>query len=115
MLAAWVPGARRAPRGDYGDAVYAHRQEQWEQLKDDARSLSILDVARRLGLGEPVKQGKEYVVSCPMHDDRKPSLQLNPAKGTWYCFPCGIGGDGIGLVMKARRVGFPEAIRELTA
>ena len=31
----------------------------------------------------------EYRVSCPWHDDRSPSLQLNTAKKTFHCFSCG--------------------------
>jgi hypothetical protein len=79
-----------------------------------ARSVPILDVARRLGL-EPVRQGKEWVAACPLHGDTKPSLRLNPAKNLWHCFPCNEGGDGIRLFQRARGLGFPDAVRALAA
>lgn len=79
-----------------------------------ARSVPILDVARQLGL-EPVRQAKEWVARCPLHGDNRPSLRLNPAKNLWHCFPCGEGGDGIRLVERVRRIGFPDAVRELAA
>jgi hypothetical protein len=80
---------------------------------DDARAVPILEVVSRLGLGEPRRAGKEYVLPCPLHDDSRPSLRLNPERGLWHCFPCGEGGDGIRLVERVRGVTFAAAVREL--
>ena len=30
---------------------------------------------------------------CPFHDDRHPSLRVDPEKGLYHCFSCGAGGD----------------------
>lgn len=76
----------------------------------EARRVSILNVASRLGLGEPERRGREYVVRCPLHDDRDPSLRLNDDEGLWYCFPCGEGGDLIELAQAAQGYDFPEAV-----
>ncbi len=75
----------------------------------------LLEVVRRLGLGTPVKKGKELAVRCPLHEDNNPSLRLNPTKQLWYCAPCVAGGDAIKLYMRARRIEFAEAVRELAA
>ena len=77
-----------------------------------ARSVGILDVARLLHL-DPVRQGKEWVARCPLHEDKEPSLRLNPVRNLWHCFPCGEGGDGIRLVQRVRGIGFTDAVREL--
>ena len=87
---------------------------EWERQVDTARGAQVLDVVRRY-VGEPVKRGRSWSVSCPFHDDAKPSFSIEPDKGLWYCFPCGIGGDGIELVMRLRHLDFAGAVRELAA
>lgn len=87
----------------------------WEARVDQARGVPLLEVVRILGLGDPVKRGKDFAVRCPLHDDRDPSMSIDVEKGLWYCFPCGEGGDGISLYMKARRQSFSEAVRELAS
>ena len=79
----------------------------------EAKRVSILEVARRLGLGEPVCLGREWVVLCPLHDDHAPSCHLDPKKNWWYCFVCQEGGDGIRLVKRARGLDFATAVRWL--
>jgi len=90
-------------------------QASWEARVDQARAVPLLEVVQRLGLGTPAQKGRELAVCCPLHDDSHPSLQLNPEKQVWYCHPCGIGGDAIKLYMRARRIEFAEAVRELAS
>ena len=97
---------------------YARKMENrasWEARVDEARAVPLLEVVQRLGLGDPVKKGKEFVVPCPLHEDKDPSLQLNAGKQLWYCHPCGTGGDALQLLMRVRRIEFAEAVRELAA
>lgn len=113
LLAKRVPGALR------GRAKVTRGRSGRRDLRpaldvNAARAIPILDVARRLGLGEPRKAGREWLVRCPLHEDRRPSLRLSAARNAWFCDPCAEGGDGIGLVMRARRLSFLDAVRELT-
>lgn len=91
------------------------RREAWESRVDAARRVSIAHVAVLVGCGDPVKRGREYVVRCPLHEDSDPSCRLDLAAGLWYCDPCAEGGDAIAMYMKARRVSFADAVRELAA
>ena len=91
------------------------RFDPWLQRCERARSIPILEVVDRLGIGEPRKSGKHYLIRCPFHNDRRPSFYIEPVKAVWKCFPCDDGGDGIGLWMRVRGVGFSDAVRELTA
>ena len=91
------------------------RREGWERLVERARDVPVVEVAGRLGCGDPVQRGREVVVRCPLHEDTSPSLRIAPDGQRWYCFPCAEGGDAIRLWMRATRVGFAEAVRELVA
>ncbi len=90
-------------------------RERLTEIVERARAVPLLEVVQRLGLGTPVKKGKELAVRCPLHEDNNPSLRLNPTKQLWYCSPCFEGGDAIQLYMRARRIQFAEAVRELAA
>lgn len=72
----------------------------------------ILQIFEREGF-ELRRIGHEYSCLCPFHDDRKPSLHINPDKGVWLCRACNEGGDAIGFVMKYRNLTFPEAKKYL--
>lgn len=112
-LAGYVPGALRAGRPR--SAHHRAKRDLRPALDiDAARAFPILEAAQLLGLGEPKRAGREHLVRCVLHEDRRASLRLNPGKGTWYCDPCGEGGDGIALVMRVRGLTFPDAVRFLT-
>jgi DNA primase len=87
-------------RVTYGDA-----KEQVRQATD------IVDlVGKHLELR---RAGRGYVGRCPWHDDRRPSLQVNPDRQTWKCWVCDIGGDVFSFVMKREGVEFSEALKML--
>lgn len=52
---------------------------------------------------------------CPIHKDAlNPNFFIYPKTNTWFCFAgCG-GGDTIAFVMKFKKLGFKEAVAELT-
>jgi DNA primase len=59
------------------------------------------------------RQGRGFVARCPFHDDRRPSLQINPERQIWKCYVCDVGGDAFSFVMQKEGVTFPEALRLL--
>ena len=50
---------------------------------------------------------------CPFHDEKTPSFRVTPAKGFYYCFGCGEGGDVISFVQKINNMAFTEAVEFL--
>ncbi|SDE60967.1 DNA primase [Auraticoccus monumenti] len=50
---------------------------------------------------------------CPFHDEKTPSFQVTPARGFYYCFGCGEGGDVISFVQKVDNLSFAEAVQQL--
>jgi DNA primase len=84
----------------YGDA-----KEQVRQATDIVELVSKhLDLRR---------QGRNFVGRCPWHDDRRPSLQVNPDRQTWKCWVCDIGGDVFSFVMQREGCDFSEALKML--
>lgn len=84
----------------------------WQEVKEQVRqATNIVDLLG--GYLELRRQGAAYLARCPFHDDKKPSLNINPAKQYWRCFVCDIGGDVFDFVMRKERVTFPEALRML--
>lgn len=87
----------------------------FEERAERARSIGILEIAKRIGL-ETKKKGRSWSASCPLHEDRTPSLSISPEKGRaglWNCFSCGAGGDPLELWMRTRHMGFAEAVKDL--
>ncbi|HEX9819148.1 MAG TPA: DNA primase [Methylomirabilota bacterium] len=59
------------------------------------------------------KAGQNYKGLCPFHGEKTPSFMVNPRKGIFHCFGCGVGGDVFGFLMRQDRLSFPEAVRAL--
>lgn len=59
------------------------------------------------------KSGKNYSACCPFHKEKYPSFTVNEAKGFFYCFGCGAGGDAVGFVMLHDNCNFPAAIQAI--
>jgi DNA primase len=85
--------------------MFADAKEQVRQATDIADLVGRYIELRR--------QGRLYVGRCKWHDDRKPSLTVNPQRGTWKCWVCDIGGDAFSFVMKAEGCDFKEALQML--
>lgn len=67
----------------------------------------------RSGGTEVKREGKRFKACCPFHDDRTPSLSIDPERGTYYCFACGQKGDALDYVQRTEHLSFPEAARSL--
>jgi DNA primase len=80
----------------------------WAAIRD---RIDLARVATAL-LGPAAKrQGRRLLWPCPFHDDRNPSMEVDPKRGAWKCWPCNLGGDAPALVMQRNGVAFPEAVR----
>ncbi|MEX0936432.1 MAG: DNA primase [Pirellulales bacterium] len=59
------------------------------------------------------RQGRGFVGRCPWHDDRRPSLQVDPQRQTFKCWVCDIGGDVFSFVMRVEGIEFRDALQLL--
>jgi DNA primase len=61
------------------------------------------------------KSGATWKGLCPFHGEKTPSFHVNPDKGFFHCFGCGVGGDVFKFIELYDKVAFPEAVRVLAA
>jgi len=80
-----------------------------DQLKKET---SILDVLERYGVAVK-QQGSKFMALCPFHEDKNPSLSIDPVKNVWHCFGCQKGGSIIDFVMEKEGIPFKEAVNRL--
>src|SRR4051794_8630894 len=85
----------------------------WRLVRD---SIDLIEVITRdLGTA-PRRSGRFSLWCCPFHDDRNPSLKVDPARQRWKCYPCNLGGDVVEFVRR-RNPGwtFAETVAHLTS
>jgi len=80
----------------------------------------IAEVRERAGIVEVIsdyinlkKSGANFQGLCPFHGEKTPSFNVNPGRGIFHCFGCGVGGNVVTFVMKMEGIPFPEAVKLL--
>jgi DNA primase len=87
--------------------THSTRRVDW---KNERTRIDLADVATNLLGPPPGRRGRGLWWRCPFHDDAHPSFQVDPVKGRWRCFGCGVWGDAANLVARLRHCSFPEAL-----
>lgn len=59
------------------------------------------------------RSGRSVMAICPFHQEKTPSLSIDPARGLYHCFGCGKSGDVFGWVQETQGVGFSDAVELL--
>lgn len=73
-----------------------------------------IDIVELVGQTVALKRaGKNWKGLCPFHQDRNPSLDVNPNIGRYTCWSCGERGDIFTWVEKTQNVPFAEALQIL--
>lgn len=81
----------------------------FERYRDKIKDkLSILDVVK-LYRSNIVRNGRKYLTNCLWHNDRHPSMEIDPEKGLCHCFSCHKGGDIFSIVQRQEGLDFKEA------
>jgi DNA primase len=85
------------------------RQEDIEAVKERTDIVHL--VSQHLTLK---KSGHDSMSGlCPFHQEKTPSFSVSPAKGVFYCFGCGKGGDAITFLRELEQLSYVEAIERL--
>ena len=64
-------------------------------------------------LSELRRSGSGFLATCPWHQDRRPSLTVNPERNRVHCFVCNKGADPIAWLEDRQGLSFREAVEEL--
>jgi len=76
--------------------------------------LAATDIVALVGRSVKLrKAGTNHLGLCPFHNERTPSFNVSPSRGTYHCFGCGAGGSAIRFVMEHDGMSFIEAVKRL--
>ena len=83
-----------------------------QQFIDDLRlQANIVQVVQEY---VPLKRaGTTFKGLCPFHSEKTPSFHVNPEKGFFHCFGCGVGGDVFKFLELHEKLAFPDAVKLL--
>ncbi|NIT94410.1 MAG: DNA primase, partial [Actinobacteria bacterium] len=59
------------------------------------------------------RSGRSVMAVCPFHNEKTPSLSIDPARGLYHCFGCGKSGDVFSWVEETQGVDFVGALELL--
>ena len=85
-------------------------QISYRRATEDIR---IEDVVVRFLNISPEKLGCN--ISCPFHEDKKPSLRIYTNKNRFVCFSCGASGMPIDFIIKLKECDFKTAVNILSS
>ncbi|MDX2037731.1 MAG: CHC2 zinc finger domain-containing protein [Isosphaeraceae bacterium] len=84
------------------------RNREWDTLKNRVRIVDV--VASRLGRSEAGSTARPKW-RCPFHEDSSPSLEVDPDRQTWTCWPCNLRRrDAADFIMRIDNISFPKAV-----
>ncbi len=83
-------------------------QECVARIKDSADIVEL--IGRFLQLR---RAGNAWKACCPFHNEKTPSFSVNPARQTFHCFGCGVGGDAVKFLMMYENLDYPTALRRI--
>ncbi len=90
--------------------VPRHSEATLAAIKNAVDIVSLVDKYYGLRVS---RAGSKFKALCPFHDDKNPSLELNPERQSYKCWSCGAGGDIFDFVKEYDGVEFPDALKIL--
>lgn len=76
--------------------------------------IAATDIVALIGRSVKLKrEGAGFKGLCPFHNEKTPSFNVSPSRGTYHCYGCGAGGSAIRFVMEHDGLSFVESVKRL--
>lgn len=86
----------------------AYRRDDIERVR------AATDLVELVGEVTKVKRsGRSVMAVCPFHQEKTPSMSIDPARGLYHCFGCGESGDLFRFVQETQGLDFSDAVELL--
>ncbi len=82
-----------------------------QKIEEIRQTADIVDTIS--GYVQLKKRGKNYVGSCPFHNEKTPSFTVSGEKQIFHCFGCHAGGNVFKFIMDYKSISFVEAVQEV--
>jgi DNA primase len=80
------------------------------EIQEIKQRLSIETVIKHYGL----QANRNYMLNCPFHEEKEPSLKIYPNTNTFNCFGCKANGDAIEFIQLKEKCNKHEALKRAT-
>jgi len=80
-----------------------------------AEIVAKADIVKIIGKHVELKRsGNDFKGCCPFHGEKTPSFFINPKKGLYNCFGCGVSGNALTFLKDYEGMTAAEALKELS-
>jgi len=86
----------------------AYRREDIERVRDATDLVALVEELTKVR-----RTGRSVMAVCPFHQEKTPSMSVDPARGLYHCFGCGKGGDVFQFVQETQALDFSDAVELL--
>jgi DNA primase len=86
----------------------AYRREDIERVRAASNLVDLVADVTKVR-----KTGRSVMAICPFHNEKSPSMSVDPARGLYHCFGCGHSGDVFRFLEDSQGLSFSEAVEFL--
>ncbi len=86
----------------------AYRRDDIEQVRAATDLVELVGEVTKVS-----RTGRAVMAVCPFHQEKAPSLSIDPARGLYHCFGCGKSGDLFRFVQEIHSLDFNDAVELL--
>jgi len=86
----------------------AYLREDIERVRDATDLVELVGEVTKVR-----RSGRSVMAVCPFHQEKTPSMSVDPARGLYHCFGCGKGGDLFQFIQETQALDFSDAVELL--